>query len=183
MNKYAILRSRRMAIISVFGSNGNLEDEVLEIAQAVGKLIVDMGHRVCCGGRGGVMEAVGKGARLSENWTGDQVIGLMPESDDSNANEYLDLVMPTGLGLFRNTLVAQTGEVCISIAGGAGTLSEIAFAWQIGKPIAAMSNTGGWSEKLAGEHLDHRFPDRPVADLKSVSELEVWINQQIDNKR
>ena len=96
-----------MAIISVFGSNGDLDSEVLQIAEQVGKLIVDMGHRVCCGGRGGVMEAVGKGARQSENWTGDQVIGLMPEADDSKANPYLDVIMPTGLGLFRNTLVAQ----------------------------------------------------------------------------
>ncbi len=164
-----------MAIISVFGSNGNLDSEVLQIAEQVGKLIVDMGHRVCCGGRGGVMEAVGKGARQSENWTGDQVIGLMPEADDSKANPYLDVIMPTGLGLFRNTLVAQCAEACISIAGGAGTLSEIAFAWQIGKPIAAMSNSGGWSEKLAGTHIDHRFPDRPVAKLDNIEQARAWI--------
>lgn len=164
-----------MAIISVFGSNGNLDSEVLHIAEQVGKLIVDMGHRVCCGGRGGVMEAVGKGARQSENWTGDQVIGLMPEADDSKANPYLDVIMPTGLGLFRNTLVAQCAGACISIAGGAGTLSEIAFAWQIGKPIAAMSNSGGWSEKLAGTHIDHRFPDRPVAKLDNIDQARAWI--------
>ena len=83
-----------MAIISVFGSNGNLDDEVLQIAEDIGKLIVDMGHRVCCGGRGGVMEAVGKGARQSKKWTGDQVIGLMPESDDSKANAYQTLFYP-----------------------------------------------------------------------------------------
>ena len=165
-----------MAIISVFGSNGDLEEKILQMAEQVGKLIVDMGHRVCCGGRGGVMEAVGKGARLSDKWTGDQVIGLMPESDDSKANEYLDLVMPTGLGLFRNTLVAQCAEACISISGGAGTLSEIAFAWQIGKPIAAMANSGGWSEKLAGTHLDHRYPDRPIAKLENIQQTKEWID-------
>ena len=165
-----------MAIISVFGSNGDLDEEILQMAEQVGKLIVDMGHRVCCGGRGGVMEAVGKGARLSHKWTGDQVIGLMPASDDSKANEYLDLVMPTGLGLFRNTLVAQCAEACISISGGAGTLSEIAFAWQIGKPIAAMANSGGWSEKLAGTHLDHRYPDRPIAKLENIQQTKEWID-------
>ena len=125
------------------------DSEVLQTCEQVGKLIVDMGHRVCCGGRGGVMESwVGKGARLSKNWT-ETMIGLMPEADDSKANPYLDVIMPTGLGLFRNTLVAQCASFCISIAGGAGTLSEIAFAWQIGKPIAAMSNSGGWSEKIS----------------------------------
>ena len=169
-----------MAIISVFGSNGKLEQEVLQIAEDIGKLIVDMGHRVCCGGRGGVMEAVGKGARQSKKWTGDQVIGLMPESDDSKANAYLDIVLPTGLGLFRNTLVAQTADLCISISGGAGTLSEIAFAWQIGKPVAAMSNSGGWSEKLAGTHIDHRFPDRPIANLNSIEDARNWIESHLD---
>ena len=108
-----------MAIISVFGSNSDLDARILNIAEQVGKLIVDLGHRVCCGGRGGVMEAVGKGARQSEKWTGSQVIGLMPEPDCSKANPYLDIIIPTGLGLFRNTLVAQCAEACISIAGGA----------------------------------------------------------------
>lgn len=168
-----------MAIISVFGSNGSLDESVLSISQEIGKLIVDMGHRICCGGRGGVMEAVGKGARLSEKWTGNEVIGIMPEPDDSMANSYLDVVIPTGLGLFRNTLVAQCADACISISGGAGTLSEIAFAWQIGKPVAAMSNSGGWSEKLAGTHLDHRFPNRPIADLKTIEEARFWIESII----
>jgi uncharacterized protein (TIGR00725 family) len=165
-----------MAIISVFGSNGNLEDEVLQIAEEIGELIVNMGHRVCCGGRGGVMEAVSKGARQSKKWTGNEVIGLMPESDNSMANEYLDIILPTGLGLFRNTLVAQCADACISISGGAGTLSEIAFAWQIGKPIAAMVNSGGWSEKLAGTHIDHRFPDRPVAKLENLRDAKEWLD-------
>ena len=170
-----------MAIISVFGSNGdNLDEDILQIAEDVGKLIVDMGHRVCCGGRGGVMEAVSKGAHQSEKWTGSEVIGLMPEADDSKANPYLDIVMPTGLGLFRNTLVAQCAEVCISISGGAGTLSEIAFAWQIGKPIAAMANSGGWSEKLAGIHIDHRFPDRPIAKLDNIEDAENWLNSVLN---
>ena len=82
--------------------------------------------------------------------------------------------MPTGLGLFRNMLVARTGDACIAIAGGAGTLSEIAFAWQIGKPIAAMSTTGGWSEELAGRKLDHRR-DEGVANLTNIESAEAWL--------
>ena len=69
--------------------------------------------------------------------------------------------------------------MCISISGGAGTLSEVAFAWQIGKPVAAMANSGGWSEKLAGKHIDHRYPDRPVAKLESIEDAKIWIESNL----
>ena len=92
------------------------------------------------------MEAVGKGARLSKNWTGDQVIGLIPEADDSKANPYLDVIMPTGLGLFRNTLVAQCAEnFAFLLLVAQDSLRNCICLQLVG---AAMSNSGGWSEKL-----------------------------------
>jgi hypothetical protein len=122
------------------------------------------------------MEAVSRGARESENWSGKEIIGILPEADPGAGNDYLDIVIPTGLGLFRNMLVARSGDACISIAGGAGTLSEIAFAWQIGKPIAAMSTTGGWSSKMAGEVLDHRR-EMPVEDLDGIESADIWLRE------
>ena len=161
-------------IVSVFGSNSHIDDNIEDLSEQLGKMILDLGCKVCTGGRSGVMEAVSRGARKSKNWTGNEIIGILPESDDNSANPFLDVVMPTGLGLFRNMLVARTGDACIAIAGGAGTLSEIAFAWQIGKPIAAMSTTGGWSEELAGRKLDHRR-DEGVANLTDIESAEAWL--------
>ena len=117
-----------MTIVSVFGSNSHIDDDVIQLSEGLGKLILDLGCFVCTGGRGGVMEAVSRGARTSERWTGKEIIGILPEAEADAGNQYLDVAIPTGLGLFRNMLVARTGDACISIAGGAGTLSEIAFA-------------------------------------------------------
>ena len=168
----------RKPVVSVFGSNTLDDPNVTELAEGLGKLIVDLGCRVCTGGLTGVMEAVSKGARTSSQWTGSEVIGIIPQDDPSHANEFVDVVVPTGLGLYRNIMVARAGDACIAISGGTGTLSEMAFSWQLGKPLAAMSTTGGWAAKLAGESLDQRRTDRvePLPDLEAAKE---WLTEAL----
>ena len=167
-------------IVSVFGSN-DLYDalEVEVLCEDLGKAIVDLGCRVACGGLGGSMTAVCKGARSSNSYQSGDTIGILPMDDAITANPYVDVAIPTGLGLFRNMLVARTGDACIAIRGGSGTLSEIAFAWQIDKPVAAMSSTGGWSGELAGRALDRRRED-VVADLANVGEAVAWLEDVLD---
>ena len=120
------------------------------------------------------MTAVCRGARSSDVYQSGDTIGILPMDDADAANPYVDVVIPTGLGLFRNMLVACSGDACIAIRGGSGTLSEIAFAWQINKPVAAMSSTGGWSSELAGRALDNRRKD-VVADLANVDDAVTWL--------
>jgi hypothetical protein len=97
--------------------------------------------------------------------------------DADSSNPHIDVVIPTGLGLFRNMLVARAGDACIAVRGGSGTLSEIAFAWQINKPVATMSSTGGWSSELAGRRLDHRRDGTEVVDLDDVDAAKAWITE------
>ena len=125
------------------------------------------------------MAAVCKGARSSDGYHSGDVVGILPMDDVAAANPYVDVAIPTGLGLFRNMLVARVGDACIAVRGGSGTLSEIAFAWQIGKPVAAMSSTGGWSGELAGRALDRRRED-VVADLANVGEAVAWLEEVLD---
>ena len=56
----------------------------------------------------------------------------------------------------RNVIVMATADVIIAVDGGAGTLSELAIGWQLGKPMIAIGSTGGWSARLAGVSIDHR---------------------------
>ena len=167
-------------IVSVFGSN-DLSDtpEVEVLCEELGKAIVDLGCRVACGGLGGSMTAVCKGARSSDGYQSGDTVGILPMDDSAVANSYVDVAIPTGLGLFRNMLVARAGDACIAIRGGSGTLSEIAFAWQIDKPVAAMSSTGGWSGELAERDLDQRRGD-VVADLANVTEAVAWLEDVLD---
>ena len=83
------------------------------------------------------------------------VIGLLPGREGKDANAWVDVVVPTGLGYARNVLVVSMADAVVAVAGGAGTLTEIAMAWQLDKPIVALT-VGGWSARLAGERIDER---------------------------
>jgi len=169
----------RKPIVSVFGSHDlNEAPEVESLCEDLGRTIVDLGCRVACGGLGGSMAAVCKGARSSKSYQSGDTIGILPMEDADAANPHVDVVIPTGLGLFRNMLVARAGDVCIAVRGGAGTLSEIAFAWQLNKPVATMSGTGGWATKLAGSKLDRR-EGQEVIDLEDVKAANTWISEAL----
>ena len=168
----------RKPIVSVFGSNDLSEaPEVEALCEDLGRAIVELGCRVACGGLGGTMTAVCRGAQSSDNYQSGDTIGILPMGDADSSNPHIDVVIPTGLGLFRNMLVARAGDACIAVRGGSGTLSEIAFAWQINKPVATMSSTGGWSSELAGRRLDHRRDGTEVVDLDDVDAAKAWITE------
>ncbi len=108
--------------------------EMLPLAEEVGRRIAEAGATVVCGGRGGVMEAACRGARKAGGLT----IGILPGAHRSEANPEVDIAIPTGLGVARNPLVALSGDAVIAIAGSFGTLSEIAHALDLGKPVIAL---------------------------------------------
>ncbi len=97
----------------------------------MGKLLAQSGAILICGGRGGIMEAACKGASESNGLT----IGILPGDDISEANAYVKIPIATGLGIARNIIIVKSAQAIISIAGRYGTLSEMAFAAQLGKPL------------------------------------------------
>ena len=90
------------------------------------------------------------------------VIGILPTEDPDTANEHVDIGIPSGLGIARNALVVRTADAVIAVGGGAGTLSEMAMAWQLGRPVVGL-DVPGWSSKLSGEALDGKRPDTVVS--------------------
>jgi len=144
-------------IISIIGPNTeNCSKEICDFGEKLGAAIVENGYILACGGSFGIMQAVCKGAKNSPKSHFGCTIGILPELDKKKANPYCDIVIPTGIGYARNQIVVNTGDVVVAIAGGSGTLSEIAFAWQFAKKIICYQGFGGWSEKLAGIDLDNR---------------------------
>jgi uncharacterized protein (TIGR00725 family) len=87
------------------------------------------------------------------------VIGILPGLVAAEANPFVDVVVPTGMNYARNTILVAMADVVVAVGGGSGTLSEIALAWQHGKPIVTVDLGEGWSSRLAGERLDHRRDD------------------------
>ncbi len=148
------MRARRM-VVSVIGDAGvQPGSATYEAAREVGRLLVDAGFRVMTGGLGGVMEAASRGAHESERYGEGATLGVLPHLDPAEANEWVDIVLATGLDHARNTLVANADAV-IAVGGGAGTLSEIAFAWMFKRLVVAVKGLG-WADRLGDERLDGR---------------------------
>jgi uncharacterized protein (TIGR00725 family) len=119
--------------VSVIGGS-SVDDETYDRARRVGRLLGDRDHEVVCGGRGGVMEAVCRGARE----TGGHTIAILPGSRRDAANEYVQTAIATGMGNARNALVVLNGDATIAIDGGPGTLSELGLALDYGRPVAGL---------------------------------------------
>jgi len=98
--------------------------------------VAEAGAVVVTGGRGGVMEAASKGARQA----GGTTLGILPDADRSQANPWLTVAVPTGMGEARNALVVRAADGVIAVGGEWGTLSEIAFAGKTGKPVVALES-------------------------------------------
>ena len=107
-----------------------------EKAEEVGRRLAEGGAFVLCGGLGGVMEAVSRGA----SGAGGTVVALLPESDRQTANPHVTIALATGLGQGRNLPLVTAADVVIAIGRGWGTLSEIALARRQGKRVIALNS-------------------------------------------
>ena len=120
-------------IIAVVGGR-KTEKALLSEAEAIGKLIARNGATLVCGGLGGVMQAASRGAKSEGGLT----VGILPQNDSKGANQYIDVPIATGLGIGRNVIIARTADAVIAVGGAYGTLSEIAYALQLGKPVVGI---------------------------------------------
>lgn len=118
-----------------------------EIAQEVGLALAEQGAVVVCGGLGGVMEAACRGAKSA----GGATVGILPGTREEDANEWVDLPLPTGLGEARNAIIVRVAAGVVAVGGGYGTLSEIAFALRAGKPVVGI---GTWEIARGGDPDD-----------------------------
>ncbi len=116
--------------VAIIGPGDGGEREC-DAARTVARHLAGAGMAVICGGRGGVMAAASRGATEA----GGIAIGILPEEDDRNANEWLSVAVPTGMGELRNGIVARSGICLVAIGGNMGTLSEIAMGLKWGKPV------------------------------------------------
>jgi uncharacterized protein (TIGR00725 family) len=109
--------------VAVIGAS-NPRPQDVEHAHAAGRRLAELGAIVVTGGRGGVMEAACRGAKEG----GGQTVGILPGFDRSDANDFVDVALATGLGELRNGLVARAAQAVVAVGGAWGTLAEIAFA-------------------------------------------------------
>lgn len=136
---------RRPTLIAVIGS-GSPNADAEQQAEAVGREIALAGAWLVCGGLGGVMEAAARGAKSAGGLT----IGLLPGESKHSANQWIDIILPTGMGEARNLLIVRAADAVIALPGAYGTMSEIVFALLLGKPV--VSQAAEWSFDPAIRH-------------------------------
>lgn len=117
--------------------------DVLPVAEEVGRLLAQRGAVLVTGGRRGVSEAASKGAALAGGLT----VGILPGRSRDEANPYVTIAIPTGLGETRNALVVMGADAVIAFPGAYGTLSEVAFALLAGTRVVGL---GTWELALDG---------------------------------
>ena len=125
-------RQKRIAVIGA----GTCDPETKKLADEVGWRIAKAGAILICGGMSGVMEAAAQGAKKGNGMT----IGILPSYNPNDANIYIDIPISTGLGHARNVIVVASSDAVIAVGGEYGTLSEIALALKLNKPVIALKS-------------------------------------------
>ena len=134
----------RVPYVAVVGP-GDASPEELQAAEDVGGALAELGAVVVTGGLGGVMEAACRGARSRRGRT----VGILPGEDREAANGWVEIAIATGLGELRNGLVVRAADALVAVGGGHGTLSEVALALKLGRPVVGL---GTW-EVHGVEHV------------------------------
>jgi uncharacterized protein (TIGR00725 family) len=142
----------RVPYVAVVGP-GEASSQELWLAEEIGAGLASLGAVVVTGGLGGVMEAACRGARSRCGRT----LGILPGEDREAANGWVEIAVATGLGELRNGLVVRASDALVAVGGGHGTLSEVAFALKVGRPVIGL---GTWAVhgvdevSTAGEAVD-----------------------------
>lgn len=152
------MNTNRRPVAAVIG-DARCGDDDLRAAEALGAAVVAGGFRLVTGGLGGVMRAASRGAQEAREHQPGDVIGILPTYSAEDANEFVEVAICTGMNHARNVVVVASADVVFAIGGKSGTLSEIALAWKLGKPIISVGEPRGWAGQVAGRPIDDRRED------------------------
>ena len=149
--------------VGVIGA-GQCSEEIYELAREVGRRNGGKGWYLLCGGLGGVMEGAARGC-FEEGGT---TLGLLPGLERDLANPFIKMAVPTGLGEGRNLLIVRASDILIAVAGGYGTLSEIALALKAGKGVIGLET---WRNIEGIQHV--ATPEEAIEKAESILSKDV----------
>ena len=124
------------AVIGCRGTSDRFTHRVQNESFEAGKLIASYGFVTLTGGLSGVMEKAAEGAKA----LGGRTLGILPGSEKNLANPFIDIVVPSGIGIARNYIIAQTADILIAVNGGRGTLEEICYGLDFDKTILSLDS-------------------------------------------
>lgn len=133
----------RVSVIGGLADRG----KILELSERLGDAIGQRGWVLVTGGQSGVMEAASRGAKRAGGLT----VGILPGTNQNEANKYVDVALSTGMGPARNALVVLNGDVIVAIGGSWNTMSEMALAKVYGKPVIGLHAPEAGGVEQAGD--------------------------------
>ena len=151
----------RRKVVSVIGGHA-CSKEVEQIAHELGEKLAKVVDILACGGLSGTMKAVCQGFKAGGGLT----IGVLPGYDKNDANVFVDIAIPTGMGLARNVLVVKSADVVVALPGQMGTLAEVAYCLQFGIPVISLNS---W---------DIKGVIKVKTVEEAISEVEKWTSKK-----
>jgi uncharacterized protein (TIGR00725 family) len=119
--------------LGILGPHTTTEEQY-QLGRKVGRCIAEADAILFCGGLDGIMRAAAEGAKSVDG----QTIGILPGTDKTTANEFIDIAIPSDLGAYRNALLVRSCDAVIAVHGEYGTLSEISFALRLKIPVVGL---------------------------------------------
>ncbi len=107
-----------------------------DLAWQVGRGLAERGLGLVRGGGTGVMEAACQAALEAGGFT----LGILPGWSAADANPFVSLAIPTGMGEARNAIIVLTAMALIAVGGAGATLSEIGMALRRGKRVVTLES-------------------------------------------
>ncbi len=166
--------AKKRQILVIGNNESGSTPELEKLAYDVGAEIAKSQSVLITGGLGGVMKAASHGAHDAGGLT----VGIIPQDNASFANEFCDIVIPSGVGLSRDFLNALSADGVIIVGGGSGTLSETCAAYMYKKPIVALKSSGGVATQYADQYLDYRHNVK-IVGVDTPQEAVKYIMTQI----
>ena len=150
-------------------------EHVREMAYLLGRRLAEEGFVVITGGDGGLMKDVARGVREA----GGIVVGILshelarvPE-DHPYYNPYLTVRIRAEMGYEgRSSIVVASSDVVVVLAGGCGTLVEVAMAYNMRKPIVVLEGSGLLADRLRQMFPDGYLDHRHIVRLRFVRSVQ-----------
>ncbi|RZM77987.1 SLOG cluster 4 domain-containing protein [Leptolyngbya iicbica] len=147
-------------LIGVIGPGETASEAEMQTAHALGEAIAQAGWGLLTGGRAaGVMAAASQGAQAANGL----VVGILPDADVTQAAA-VDIAIVTGMGQGRNVINILSSRVVIACGLGPGTLSEMALALKLGKPLIVLQPSGCLLETLSDLSSTPLVPVATIAE-------------------
>ena len=116
--------------VSVFISR-EITQDIYDVTVILGNMLAKEVYTIFCGGGRGVMEAISKGAEKRNGL----VVGILKGRNLEEANEFISITILIDIGIARKAILAYNFDVALAISGNCGTMSEIAYAFQLKRPV------------------------------------------------